>query len=101
MQRAMMEHLETTKEKKQLRQQHLEFIRQQEERALPRQAREDARQAHEDARVAQEEHIRQQQEILNAINILEMKTTGLEEEEYIELIREMKRKSRADLRRLR
>ena len=85
MQRAMMEHLETTKEKKQLRQQHLEYLRQQEERALARQtqieerervrqAREDARQAHEDARVAQEEHIRQQQEIINAISILEMKT---------------------------
>ena len=63
MQRAMHEHLETTKKKKQSRQQHLEFLRQQEERALvrqtqieererARQAREDARQAQEDARVA-------------------------------------------------
>ncbi|KAL4579880.1 hypothetical protein LXL04_016048 [Taraxacum kok-saghyz] len=64
-----------------------------EERAL-------ARQAQENARIAQEEHIRLQQAIINAMNILEMKTTGLEDAEDIELIREMKRKTRADLRRL-
>ena len=64
MQRAMLEHLETTKEKKQLREQHLEFFRQKEQRAIARQEQEQeralARQAQEDARIAQEEHIRQQ-----------------------------------------
>ena len=61
----MLEHLETTKEKKQLREQHLEFLRQKEQRAIARQEQEQeralARQVQEDARVAQEEHIRQQQ----------------------------------------
>ena len=112
MQRAMLEHLETTKEKKQLREQHFKFLRKQEERAIARQAQIDARQAQiekralarqaqEDARIAQEEHIRQQHAIINAMNILEMKTTGLEDAEDIELIQEMKRKARADHRRLR
>ncbi|KAL4592510.1 hypothetical protein LXL04_005508 [Taraxacum kok-saghyz] len=93
------------KRKKQLREQHLEFLRQKEQRAIARQEQEQeralARVAQEDAQVAQEKHIRQQQEIINAMNILEMKTTGLEDPEDIELIREMKRKARADLRRLR
>ncbi|KAL4561209.1 hypothetical protein LXL04_033372 [Taraxacum kok-saghyz] len=58
------------------------------------------RQAKEDARQAQEEHIRQQQEILNALNNLEKKTTIYESDEDIEIIKEMKAKTRADLRRL-
>ena len=46
--RAMLEHIQTMKEKKELRKQHLEFLRLKEECELARQA--------------QEEHIRQQEE---------------------------------------